>query len=160
MQTERCFSCGGFYTPIDGPTHAYMASSPGCWAAYGEWLAREYQDPALFQTAHRFTVDAYALQHPGDAADRRAVQSVWLHAASLFVIFERGWSPAAATDLLKRLAGRDFPPPDAPARAFAMTVADGLARPVSEHAGFARNWAQESLSAWSALHSDLAALTN
>jgi len=48
----------------DGPAHAYMLSSPGCWAAYGELLAREYSDSA-YRRLHRLSVDAYALQHPG-----------------------------------------------------------------------------------------------
>ena len=32
-----------------------MESSPACWAAYGEVLAREYSDPAYFQV-HRLSV--------------------------------------------------------------------------------------------------------
>jgi hypothetical protein len=63
-----------------------MLGSPGCWAAYGRVLEREYSDPVLFGAAHRLTVDAYALQHPGDPRERRAVQSFWLHGASLWLV--------------------------------------------------------------------------
>ena len=86
---ERCFGCGGLFPAADGPTHAYMLSSAGCWAAYGKVLVREYADPLLFAASHRLTVDAYAVQHPGNADDRRAVQSVWLHFAALDAIFQR-----------------------------------------------------------------------
>lgn len=56
----KCMGCGGVFAEIQGPTHRYLESSPGCWAAYGEVLAREYSDPAYFQV-HRLTVDAYAV---------------------------------------------------------------------------------------------------
>ena len=80
---ERCFACGGGFAPADGGAHPYMRSSPGCWAAYGALLAREHQDQALFGAAHRLTVDADALQRPGDTADLGARQSVWVHYAAL-----------------------------------------------------------------------------
>ena len=82
---DKCFACGGSFVAVEGPTHQYMASSPGCWNAYGEVLAREYENPMLFGAVHRLTVDAYALQHPGDASDRRARQSVWVHYAALYL---------------------------------------------------------------------------
>lgn len=48
MRKSKCVSCGGNFPDIDGPVHAYMDSSPGCWAVYGEVLAREYSDPSYF----------------------------------------------------------------------------------------------------------------
>ena len=80
---QPCFSCGGCFERHEGPTHKYMLSSPGCWKAYGELLAREYGNPLLFGAVHRLTVDAYALQHPGNPSDRRATQSVWIHYVAL-----------------------------------------------------------------------------
>ncbi len=59
-----CFSCGALAPDIDGPVHRYMDSSPGCWALFGEVLAREYSD-YNYASHHRLTVDAYAVQHPG-----------------------------------------------------------------------------------------------
>lgn len=56
-QLSKCFSCGAMVEDIDGPVHRYMASSPGCWAAYGIVLAREYSD-VMFARNHRLTVDA------------------------------------------------------------------------------------------------------
>lgn len=46
MKKNTCFSCGGLFPDIDGPTHRYMTSSAGCWSVYGEVLAREYSNPA------------------------------------------------------------------------------------------------------------------
>ena len=64
-----------------------MESSPSCWAAYGEVLAREYNDPA-FMAAHRLTVDAYAVQHPGRPSPQ-SIQSVALHLISLCLVLEQ-----------------------------------------------------------------------
>lgn len=41
----KCPGCGLMTAVQDGPTHPYVVSSPGCWAIYGEVLAREYQNP-------------------------------------------------------------------------------------------------------------------
>ncbi len=37
-----CFSCGALVPDIDGPVHRIVDSSAGCWAIFGEVLAREY----------------------------------------------------------------------------------------------------------------------
>jgi len=64
MSLIACVGCGGLFPKTDGPTHRYMESSPGCWAYFGEVLAREYSD-LQYLKVHRLTVDAYAIQHPG-----------------------------------------------------------------------------------------------
>lgn len=144
---ERCCGCGGRFPVAGGTTHPYMLASPGCWSAYGEVLACEYQDGALFTACHRLTVDAYALQHPGVAGDRRAVQSVWLHFASLEAVFGRGCSHAGATGVMKRLAGRAFPPlPPAPAHA--ITVADLTATDPRAHVAWTERWARAAYGSW------------
>ncbi len=148
---ETCFSCNGQFPPASSEIHKYMHSSPGCWAAYGEILAREYQDPGLFQACHRLSVDAYALQHPGDPADARANQSVWIHFASLFLIFERGRPHVEATTLLKTLAGRSFEPPGLPAHPFAITVQDVLHCTLANHSERVAEWARASYEPWSHL---------
>jgi len=74
---------------MDGPSHEYILSVPGCWAAYGEVLAREYSDLDLMKV-HRLTVDAYAAQHPGvDIPAAR--RSVGIHLTRLFLLLERKW---------------------------------------------------------------------
>ncbi|MEM6714311.1 MAG: DUF5946 family protein [Cyanobacteria bacterium P01_D01_bin.6] len=62
---EKCHSCGAATPPSPtGVTHAYLDASPGCWARYGEVLAREYANVQYF-AVHAITVDAYSAQHPG-----------------------------------------------------------------------------------------------
>lgn len=87
---------------IEGPVHRYMASSPGCWATYGEILVREYSNPSYFGL-HRLTVDAYALQHP-DVPSEQTIQSIALHLCSLYTIFECAFEMSAATNLMKRMS--------------------------------------------------------
>lgn len=80
---EQCHSCGAETPPSPtGVTHAYLDASPGCWARYGEVLAREYADAHYF-AVHAITVDAYAIQHPGTES-AQTINSVNLHLASLY----------------------------------------------------------------------------
>ncbi len=79
IPTVSRVGCGARVPDIAGPVHRYMESLPGCWAAYGEIIAREYGDIA-FATAHSLTVDSYAIQHPGQPSPQ-SVQSVGLHLA-------------------------------------------------------------------------------
>lgn len=44
MAGVACIGCGAMFADQEGPTHRYMESSPGCWAVYGEVVAREYSD--------------------------------------------------------------------------------------------------------------------
>ncbi len=71
---------------MNGPTHPYMESSPGCWHVYGEILARQFSDPGL-RDVQRFTADTYAVQHPGRPSPV-AIQSVCGHLMSLCVVLE------------------------------------------------------------------------
>ena len=97
MATDRdtvvaCPGCGAVVPDIEGPTHAYIGAGPGCWAAWGEFQARSFASPAI-AAVQPLAVDVYAVQHPG-LAERRAIQSVWVHLVSLCLILERGRSPA------------------------------------------------------------------
>jgi hypothetical protein len=78
-----CMWCCGHYPNIVGPTHDYIESTPGCWAAYGRVLALHYQNYPAFEHIHRLAVDTYAIQHPGKPS-RRAIQSVWGHVLASF----------------------------------------------------------------------------
>lgn len=157
--SKRCPHCGGeFAESWHSATHSYMLSSPGCWAAYGEVLAREYADRDLFNAVHRLTVDAYALQHRGDASDRRATQSVWIHGASLWLVFEAGASHQEATNALKRLAKAEFDALPDPPVAFAITHAELLAAPIERHAKLAHEWARCAFDGWRDVHAGFASL--
>jgi hypothetical protein len=123
-----------------------MTGSPGCWGAFGEVLAREYQSPALFAACHRLTVDAYAVQHPGDPDDRRASQSVWLHYRSLRAVIQDGASHEAATALLKSLAGHPAPSMLLRPAGWRLTVADVVN--AADHVTAVSRWAEAALAGW------------
>ena len=155
---ERCSGCGGLFPAGSGPTHRYMASSPGCWAAYGETLAREYADPARF-AVHRLTVDAYAAQHPGEPSPQ-SVQSVAVHLVSLCLVVERSHTPDQATAALRRATQdkarfRWLEPPDGRGT---LTAADmHRAESTEEHTTLVRAWAADVWAAWSEHHATVRA---
>lgn len=153
MKTNPCFSCGGAYADVDGPVHRYMRSSPGCWAAYGEVLAREYGDASFFEV-HRLTVDTYAVQHPG-STDRQSIQSVGVHLIRLFLLLECGLPAELANDAMLEAAANKHaytwlePPPNLGD----ITVADVvMAEGVEEHKSLVRSWARCAWDAWSDYH--------
>lgn len=74
----RCAGCGAVFPDMQGPTHAYMQSSPACFAAFTKLLAAEYSSAAL-RSVHRLTVDTWAVQHPGSAEDRRLAPPETFH---------------------------------------------------------------------------------
>lgn len=149
MRAEKCMGCGGQFPKIDGPVHRYMESSPGCWAAFGEVLAREYSDPTYFEV-HRLSVDTYAVQHPGSPS-RQSIQSVGLHLIRLSLFLEHGLLNENANAVMIN-AGKYkhsfiwLEPPDSLGL---LTVADVVnARTVDEHKVSVRAWAQCAWEAW------------
>ena len=105
VRLTACPGCGALVPDIDGPTHAYLGASPGCWAAWGAFQARSSASPAI-AAVQPLAVDVYAVPHPG-LAERRAIQSVWAHLVSLCLILERGRSPADGIRAKQQLlAGR------------------------------------------------------
>ena len=110
---------------MDGPTHRYMESSPGCWSVYGEVLAREYSDPA-YAAAHRQTVDAFAVQHPGQPSPQ-SIHSVGVHLIRLCLILECGFSDIASGHAMEVIASRKsmlhwLTPPDSTGAVTAIDV--------------------------------------
>jgi hypothetical protein len=75
-----------------------MSSAPGCWALYGELVAR-----GIGWGTNRGTVqlatDAYAAQHATNP-DPRNRQSVAVHLMSLGATFELGLAPGRTTALI------------------------------------------------------------
>jgi len=149
-----CDGCGARYLrgPDNRATHPYMRSSPECWSAFSEVVAREFSLPA-YGSLHRHTVDAYAVQHPGADA-RRERQSVAVHLVGLCHWLEHGLAADQLTPITQRLAAEPadwprlaVPPP------FALTVADLL--PVAnaaEHVALVRAWAAAAWDAYAAFH--------
>lgn len=143
---------------MDGPVHRYMLSSPGCWATYGQVLAREYEDRGYF-AVHRLTVDAYALQHPG-STDRQSIQSVGLHLVRLCLFLEHGLQPDHADTAMRQAAEQKHrmiwlePPSDLGS----VTAADVvLAGTVEEHTAKVKAWTQSVWDAWTPHHEQVRA---
>ena len=151
---EACPGCGARYAPHPTDlTHASVGASPACWAAFGELLAREFGDIA-YGRLHRFTVDVYMVQHPGEG-DRRQRQSVAVHLIGLCHWLEHGLDgrrTIAATQALMR-GGREDWPWLAPPHEYEMTVGDLLvARSGPEHERLVRRWAELTWDAWHPHH--------
>lgn len=148
---SRCVGCGELFENRDGITHDYMLSSAVCWEQYGQILAREYQNPILFASSHRLTVDAYALQHPGLKNERRAYQSVRIHFVSLHLIFAYGRSHLEATNSLKTLSSQSFDPLPSHPCDFRITTKDVIESELENHALEVEKWARCAYESWSVL---------
>lgn len=151
---------------MDGPTHPYIGSAPGCWALYGEVLGREYGE-FNYPDVHRLCVDTYAVQHPrpisaggdnpSESLNRKAIQSVAVHLVAIYYTLERGLNSQQALNAIRRLvaAGNSYQELDPPSFAGCLTIVD-VARPpavdVEEHSKRVRAWAESVWQAWSAHH--------
>ncbi len=150
---ERCVGCGAEFEKIEGPTHRYMTSAPGCWERYGELLGVMAIDPALIP-ARIMAVDAYAAQHPG-TPNPQAIQSVGVHLLNFYDYLVRG-RPAQPP----RFAGHKgaFVWLEPPSFEKSLTVRDmPIAGSREEINAAARAWAESVWNAWSARHAQIAA---
>lgn len=160
MQTQLvvCFSCQGEFTEsaLMTTTHRYMASSPGCWASYGEVLAREYSEPTFYtgDCIHKLTVDTYAAQHPGEPS-LQSIRSVGYHLTRMYLILDRGISPEQTQQAMVEIsATKDkyywlTPPGDLGA----ISVKDVYnAKTVAQHKAMVRRWAESVWGAWQEHH--------
>jgi hypothetical protein len=130
-----------------------MESSPACWAAYGEVLAREYSDPAYFRV-HRLSVDAYAVQHPGKTSPQ-TIQSVAVHLIRLCLLLERGLPMERANAAMLKASEREelYVWLEPPASRGSVTVAEVLeAQGVEAHMAAVRRWAESAWQAWAPHH--------
>lgn len=150
MQT--CPGCSCTLEAYSGPTHRHMHASPACWHLYGNLLAAEYSDSALMPI-HCWSVDTYAIQHPGDDS-RPAVQSVGLHLARLMIQLESPQPPSKANDIMLRLG-----PHKASLRRlkrpsqFSLTIADiAPFAGTTEHVEKVTAWAQSTWADWQPHH--------
>ncbi len=153
INETKCFSCGAVVENVDGPIHRYMHSSPGCWKAYGNVLGREYSD-AMYAQNHRLTVDTYAVQHPGKPSPQ-SIQSIAVHLASFYMIFERSLAVHEATHFIQKLAQHKSaffwlePPTDL----YDGTVTDVLAaKDAKGHTDTVMQWARSTWLDWKDHH--------
>jgi hypothetical protein len=149
-----CVGCGeNFFPENDGPTHPYMLSSPGCWSAYGELLAREYQYPE-YAPFHRFAVDAYAVQHPGVDVPR-ARHSVGIHLSRLCLILALGWPLHRVNDAMLAITEKkmSYPWLTPPRNRGSFSVKHVLdASTPAEHLTAVEQWAKTAWQAWAEHH--------
>lgn len=153
IPAAACIGCGAVVPTIDGPTHRYMESSPGCWQLYGEVLAHEYSDQG-FWASHRLTVDSYAVQHPGRPSPQ-TIQSVAVHLISLSLMLEQAVTPEYALRAIRSAVAisERFKWLAPPASLGKVTVANVRgARDADEHAERVQAWANAAWSAWSPHH--------
>ena len=153
--SARCPGCGGLFPDSDGlgPAHAYLDASPGCWAVYGEVLAKEYGE-YQYPAVHRLTVDAYAAQHPGTPS-RQSIQSVAGHLISLHLVLERGANAKRATAAIRKATVQSdrFAWLEPPPSLGAFTVLDVAgAKDFDEHVRLVERWARSVWVAWAAHH--------
>lgn len=153
MSIEACPGCGARFPTSAGPIHSYMESSPACWAAYGEVLAREYSD-IRFGARHQLTVDSYAVQHPGRASSQ-SIQSVGLHLISLCLQLEQGADSIRTREILQRSKSfvERFAWLEPPADRGSVTVADVLQMDsAQEHIDRVDLWSRSAWNAWRVHH--------
>lgn len=150
--TEACPGCGALLAPQAGPTHPYIGASPACWARFGEISAREYENHEDLGV-HQLTVDAYAVQHPGEP-ERRSIQSVAVHLMTLGMVIEDGADPRHGPTLHKRIVKRPaFAWLDPPAMEGRLTILHVLeAEDPSAHERAVREWAADVWDAWGPHH--------
>jgi len=133
-----------------------MHSSPACFAAFNTLLTAEYSgyDDHALRNVHRLTVDTWAVQHPGSPTDRRAVQSVGLHLARLWLQLEHPRPPAHTNAVMLDFSRHKATlPPLTPPTAFRITVADVAPDAGSpQHAAKVRAWAEATWHDWAAHH--------
>lgn len=128
----ECLGCRGLVPDGQGPRHAYMQASPGCWQVYTELAAGALTAPGA-PDARWHHVDCYAVQHPGGAQDdRRQRQSVAVHLVSLCLLHEFGQPPTQASArrgqisqrVLARVGLQDWPYLPPPTNLGAVTSRD------------------------------------
>lgn len=148
-----CPGCGGLFPDVEGPTHQYMESSPGCWATYGRVLAREYESDAL-SDVHRLSVDAYAAQHPGSPSPQ-SMKSVGVHLIRLCLTVERGFDVRESNRVMvavSKVKGK-FGWLNPPGSLGDLTVADvACAGGDDEHRVAVTAWARSVWEAWASHH--------
>lgn len=127
---------------------------------FGQVLAREYSDRSLLPI-HRFSVDAYAVQHPGGTG-RQSIQSVGLHLSRLYLTIDRDLTLDKVNRIAILLSARKktfawLTPPASRGELTVSHVAEADSTLV--HSERVRNWARSAFGAWSDHHAQVAAWT-
>ncbi|MGB3543449.1 DUF5946 family protein [Rubrivirga sp.] len=148
-----CPGCAGLFPDGTGPVHRYMESSPGCWAAYGRVIAREYSEPELGHV-HRLSVDAYAAQHPGRPSPQ-SMKSVGVHLIRLCLTVEQGFDVRESNRVMvavSKVKGR-FGWLEPPESLGSVTVSHVVtAASLDDHRAAVHTWSRSVWEAWHGHH--------
>ncbi|MEM9339599.1 MAG: DUF5946 family protein [Bacteroidota bacterium] len=153
----KCFSCGARSLNFEGDGHAYMLAAAGCYEMFNEVLEKEYSD-FRYARAHHYTVDAYAVQHPGEPTNSKAVNSVGIHLISLYFLLKRGLPLEKAALVKMEFAAfnksRKMVEPLTKPDAFeGLTIYDVWNNDdPAKHVELCQTWAEDAWEAWSAHH--------
>ncbi len=145
--------CGAEVQDVNGPTHRYIGAIPGCWAIYGEVLAREYENVA-YMRFHQLTVDSYAGQHPGTPSPQ-SIQSVTVHLVSLYHQLELQSNIDTIRNAMQEVTKRkgQLMWLDPPTSFGDITVLDiHAAESAEQHGQLVHRWAESVWQAWAAHH--------
>ena len=154
-----CIGCGRPVPNIEGPTHRYLGSSPGCWAAYTTLPFGGMAGPAELPHS-AMTVDAYAVQHPGRPGSS-STPSVWIHLAAMHLVLERGWPSDRLVEIRRLVADANdgwpwLTPPGSMGGIGAIDVAMAAQ---TEVAAVVRAWVDAAYGAWADHHDAIRTLT-
>lgn len=155
MQT--CPGCGLKTENNDGPVHKYLGSSAGCWSVFGEILQKEYENYE-YMAVHGLTVDAYALQHPGQES-AQTLNSAYIHLGSLYAYFELGKPISELSKIKQDLTQHkaEFRWLEPPEGITGITVADVRnSESGSQHCEIVRKWAAYIFDKWNVHHPAIA----
>ena len=155
-EARGCPGCGAVIPDPGGVAHPPLMASPGCWAAYGDVVGREYgewSNPPI----HRLTSAAYAAQHPGERSPK-SIQALAVHLITLYFAIDRGMDAARIPREIGRAVAdpSEFRwlevPPDRDWR----TILDVRgARDDREHTSRVLRWAASVWEAWSPSHDSI-----
>lgn len=156
ITTEECVWCRGVFPKINGITHEYIESVPGCWQTYSEILGKEYGEYGYPETTHRLTVDTYAIQHPGKPS-HKSTQSVIVHLISLYFVLEKGLEGKQATQKIQKALQSNLhmewlEPPQLENTITVLYVNDAVGK--EEHEKRVREWALSVWEKWYSLYKD------
>jgi hypothetical protein len=152
-QAGGCPGCGVVLPSAGWEAPPHIHASPGCWAAYGEVLAREYGEWAN-PPVHRLTVDTYSAQHPGDPS-RRSTHAMAAHLIGLYLWLERGVEAGRIAREAGRVSARpsEFEWLEPPSGGSGLTIIDVKeAETLRDHTSRVERWAQSVWEAWSDHH--------
>lgn len=155
-EIEKCISCAAQVRKSNGPTHRYIGASPGCWAIFGEVLAKEYGD-YRYPQVHRLTIDVYAAQHPGKPS-KQSIQSVTVHLIGLHIMLDQNFDAQWTTKAIKKASqfSENYVWLEPPASSGELTILDvqGAAN-LKEHTDRVHIWAHSVWRAWESHHEQI-----